>query len=82
MSIFLTHETSDNVTAAEAQISLNCHFPNGRKTDRWSPINFHPDFNVYYILKPPVDGWTDGVESFTQEEMMAGVTGVEEMEWG
>lgn len=79
--IYLTHEIEQNVINAETQISQNCHFPNGRGTDRWANIYYHEELEIYYITKPTVSGWNDGVESFTQEEMMAGVTGVEEREW-
>lgn len=84
--IFLTHATEQNVIDAEAKISANCHFPNQRipeykSTQRWAEVFYNESLEVFYIVKPPSDGWSDGVETFTQSEMMEGVTGVEEKEW-
>jgi hypothetical protein len=78
--IFLAHETEQNVIDAEAQISANCHFPNDRGTDKWANVFYSDQHEVFYILKPPVEGWTDGVESFTQEQMMANVVNVIEID--
>jgi hypothetical protein len=81
LMLFLTHATEQNVIDAEAKISANCHFPNGRGTNKWANVFYNDSSEVYYILKPPVEGWHDDVESFTQEQMMDGVTGVEEKDW-
>lgn len=79
--IYLTSADEQKVVAAQAQICINCGFPNGRGTDNWDIPGYKEDLGVYYIVKPPVEGWSDGVDSFTQAEMMAGVVDVVEREW-
>ncbi|HEX2684819.1 MAG TPA: hypothetical protein VHL77_12830 [Ferruginibacter sp.] len=84
--LFLTHANRQNVVDAEAKISANCHFPNGRGTNKWANVFYNEPLEVYYILKPPVEGWRDEYmaergEIFTQAQMMDGVTGVEEQDW-
>lgn len=80
-NIVLTSAIEQNVIDAEAQISANCGFPNGRGTDCWDITRYSDEHEIYYITKPPITGWRDGVDSFTQAQMMAGVIDVEEQEW-
>ncbi len=79
--IYLTHEIEQNIIDAQAQISANCGFPNGRGTDCWDVTSYHAGLEVFYIVKPPVEGRIDGEDILTQAQMMAGVVGVEEREW-
>lgn len=79
--IYLTHETEQNVIDAEAQISANCGFPNGRGTDNWDIPGYKEDLEVFFIVKPPITGRGDGESTFTQEQMMTSVVDVVEREW-
>lgn len=85
MTIFLASEIEQHAIDAEAQVSINCHFPNGRGTDKWADVYYNEGFGLYYFLKPPPEGWKDNVESFTQEQMMQNVVlgpnGVTQYDW-
>jgi hypothetical protein len=67
------------VNAANAQINANCGFPDAC-TQGWAvPMQaYEQDF--WFILMPPPDGYMTKCGSWTQDEMIAGVTGVVEQQ--
>lgn len=71
--------TQSEVTAANDQIDSNCGFPDGY-TNTWDiPVQaYEQDF--WFIRKPPVAGYKEPTRSFTQAQMIAGVTNVTEEE--
>lgn len=79
--IYLTHAIEQNIIDAQAQISANCGFPNDRGTNNWDVPTYNEELEIFYIVKPPVEGRIDGEDILTQAQMMANVTGVEEREW-
>lgn len=85
MTIFLASELEQHAVDAQVQVSVNCHFPNGRGTDKWANIFYKEDLGLFYFLKPPVEGWKDSVDSFTQAQMMENVVlgpnGVTQYDW-
>lgn len=82
MTLFLTSTNEAAIIAAEAQISANCGFPNGRGTERWAVPQKAINEDLWFIIKPSVNGYSDTVEAFTQEQTLAGVdlSGVTEQE--
>ena len=71
--IYLTSTNESAIIAAEAMISANCGLPNSLGTMSWdSPPRKAVNQNLWFICKPPVNGWGNA-EQFTQAQMMSGV---------
>lgn len=73
-NIFFTG-TFEEVTAANAQINANCGFPD-EYTDNWANPQQAYEQDFWFILMPPPEGYRDPVNSWTQEQMIAGVVNV------
>lgn len=76
----LISENEQDVIDANLQIMSNSGIPteNG-KTTNWCDVKQAYEQSFYYIIKPPIDGWTpDDGENVSQETMMQGVTNVTE----
>ena len=70
---YLTSNNESAIVAAEAKISLNCGLVNAYGTTSWdNPPRKAVNENLWFITKPPVNGWGN-VEQFTQAQMMSGV---------
>lgn len=80
--IYLTSTTEVPITNANIQISSNCGLPNSSGTETWATPTQSVDNTIWFILKPPIEGWGNTVQ-FTQAEMMAGVdeTNITEQEY-
>lgn len=84
MTIFFTSSDQQKIEALEKKISDNCGIPNTVGTLRWAKIEKAFDQDLWFIPKPDAAGWTSAnFESFSQEEMLAGVdlAGITEQEF-
>lgn len=68
--------TQEQVTLANSQIGTNCGFPNGHGTDMWDQPEAANGQTFYFIMAPDPSGWSDGVQSFTYDQMMNNVVNV------
>lgn len=71
--------TEEAVVTANAQINSNCGFPDSC-TEGWATPQQAYEQDFWFILMPPPDGYTTKCGSWTQEEMISDVTGVEEQQ--
>ncbi len=69
--IYLTSANQANIIAAQAQISLNCGFPNNLGTEQWANVQKAINQDMWFIIKPPIEGYNLG--EFTQIQMMSNV---------
>lgn len=72
----MTYLTSTNeaaINAAQNQISINCQLPNSHGTQHWDIATKAYGQDLWFIAKPPEQGWGNPGEHFTQEDMMSGV---------
>ena len=65
--IFYTSNNEAALIAAEAQICLNCGFPNGNGTDRWAIVTKAVNEDLWFFEKPT------GYNQFTQTQMIDGI---------
>lgn len=75
MGYCIMYLTSTNETAiinAAIKIAENCHLPNDEGTQVWENPTKAFDQDLWFIAKPPEEGWGN-IERFTQAEMMADV---------
>jgi len=79
--IYLTSTIQSLIVAAEAKISTNCGFPNDKGTQRWAIPQQSVDLSIWFIPKPPVEGYSLG--EFSQAQMMQNVSlsGIVEQEY-
>lgn len=68
---YLTSPDQAKIVAAQNKISSNCRFPNASGTLQWALLRQSIDGSIWFILKPPIDGYN--LREFTQAQMMAGV---------
>jgi len=78
MTIHLTFLTLEAADIAEAQIRQNCRWPSD-STERWAIPEKATGQELWFFPKPI--GYSDGIDHFTQEEMMNGLTDYIEMEF-
>lgn len=71
--------TQNDVEAANAQINSNCGFPNPC-TENWAVPQQAYSQDFWFILMPPPEGYMTKCGSFSQDEMIAGVSGVSEQQ--
>lgn len=65
------NQNFEELLKIDARISQNCGFPNGRGTLRWQEPQKAYNKELCFLREP--DGWFDSVDSFTKEQMLAGV---------
>lgn len=69
--IYLTSSDQNVIIAAQAQISLNCDFPNAAGTLQWAVPQKAVNQELWFIKKPPTKGYN--LDEFSQEQMMVNV---------
>ena len=69
--IYLTSTTEAPILTAESIINSNCGFPNDKGTMRWAVPQQSADKTIWFIPKPPIEGYNLG--EFTQAQMMQNV---------
>lgn len=67
MQRYLTSNSQAAIVAAESKISVNCGFPDNKRTERWAIPQQSVDGSIWFIPEP------NGYKSFTKEQMMDGV---------
>ncbi len=71
--------TQGQVIGANAQIDTNCGFPNAN-TYTWAIPQQAYNQDFWFISMPPLEGFKDGIGSWTQDQMMANVVNVSQEE--
>ena len=79
MTIMCYTGTEEQVSVAVEQINSNCGFPDGY-TETWDTPRQAYEQDFWFIIMPPAEGYKEPTRSFTQEQMIAGVTNVQEQE--
>lgn len=67
------------IQAANTQINANCGFPNAC-TQTWAIPQQAYEQDFWFILVPPPQGYMTNCGSWSQAQMIAGVTGVVEQQ--
>lgn len=82
MSLYLTSNIQATVIAVRNAIDQNCGLPNQYGTTTWAEVQKAVDQELYFISKPPADGWGNTAQHFTQAQMLNGIDliGIVEME--
>lgn len=74
---FLMAYNEPDVQAAIDQINSNCGWPD-ENTTTWAKVRKSYSDEIWFFVKPPIEGYKDQWKSFTQEQMISGIINVEE----